>query len=95
MEQEKTMEQGKTMEKALFLCVADREYPKRRAQYRFKTTEHVQNRRHRRDEDGFFVPLAMFRPYNGSGLLCEVLGTTSARRMADLRVQQDYLMKEA
>lgn len=89
------MEQGKTMEKALFLCAADREHPKRRAQYRYKTTEHVQNRRHRRDEDGFFVPCAMFRPYSDAGLLCEVLGTTSTRRMADLRIQQEYLMKEA
>ena len=89
------MEQEKTMEKTLFLRAADREHPKRRAQYRYKTKEHVQNRRHRRDEDGFFVPCAMFRPYSGAGLLCEVLGTTSARRMADLRIQQEYLMKEA
>ena len=89
------MEQVTSMEKPLFLRAVDREQSKRRTQYRYKTTEHVQNRKHKRDEDGFFVPLAMFRPYNGSGLLCEVLGTTSARRMADLRVQQDYLMKEA
>ena len=89
------MEQEKSMDKALFLCAADREHPKRRVQYRYKTTEHVQNRKHRRDEDGFFIPIAMFHPYSGNGLLCEVLGTTPARRMADLRVQQDYLMKEA
>ncbi len=89
------MEQVTSMKKPLFLRAADREQLKRRTQYRYKTTEHVQNRKHKRDEDGFFVPLAMFRPYNGSGLLCEVLGTTSARKMADLRVQQDYLMKEA
>ena len=89
------MEQVTSMKKPLFLRATDREQSKRRTQYRYKTTEHVQNRKHKRDEDGFFVPLAMFRPYNGSGLLCEVLGTTSARRMADLRVQQDYLMKEA
>lgn len=89
------MEQVTSMKKPLFLRAVDREQSKRRTQYRYKTTEHVQNRKHKRDEDGFFVPLAMFRPYNGSGLLCEVLGTTSARRMADLRVQQDYLMKEA
>ena len=89
------MQQVTSMKKPLFLRATDREQSKRRTQYRYKTTEHVQNRKHKRDEDGFFVPLAMFRPYNGSGLLCEVLGTTSARRMADLRVQQDYLMKEA
>ena len=83
------------MEKVLFLRAADRDQPKRRAQYRYKTTEHVQNRRHKRDEDGFFIPCAMFRPYSGAGLLCEVLGTTPARRMADLRIQQEYLMKEA
>ena len=83
------------MNKPLLLRAADRERSKRRAQYRYKTTEHVQNRKHKRDMDGFFIPFAMFRPYNGSGLLCEVLGLTPARRMADLRVLQDYLMKEA
>ena len=83
------------MDKILFLRAADRERSKRRAQYRYKTTEHVQNRKPKRDENGFFIPVAMFRPYNGRGLLCEVLGTTPARRMADLRVHQDYLMKEA
>lgn len=89
------MEQVTSMKKPLFLRAVDREQSKRRTQYRYKTTEHVQNRKHKRDGDGFFVPCAMFRPYNGTGLLCEVLGTTPARRMADLRVQQDYLMKEA
>ena len=83
------------MDKILFLRAADRERSKRRAQYRYKTTEHVQNRKPKRDENGFFIPVAMFRPYNGRGLLCEVLGTTPARRMADLRVHQDNLMKEA
>lgn len=89
------MEQVTSMKKPLFLRAADRERSKRRAQYRYKTTEHVQNRKPKRDEDGFFIPVAMFRPYNGSGLLCEVLGTTPARRMADLQVQQGYLMLEA
>ena len=89
------MEQVTSMKKPLFLRAADREQTKRRVQYRYKTTEHVQNRKHKRDEDGFFIPFTMFRPYSGSGLLCEVLGTTPARRMADLRVQQDLLMKEA
>lgn len=89
------MEQVTSMKKPLFLRAADRERSKRRAQYRYKTTEHVQNHKHRRDMDGFFIPFAMFRPYNGSGLLCEVLGLTPARRMADLRFLQDYLMKEA
>ena len=89
------MEQVTSMKKPLFLRATDREQSKRRTQYRYKTTEHVQNRKHKRDEDGFFIPIAMFHPYSGNGLLCEVLGTTPARRMADLRVQQDYLMKEA
>ena len=89
------MEQVTSMKKPLFLRAADREQTKRRAQYRYKTTEHVQNRKHRRDVDGFFIPFAMFQPYNGSGLLCELLETTPARRMADLRFLQDYLMKEA
>ncbi len=89
------MGQEINMNKPLFLRAADREQTKRRAQYRYKTTEHVQNCKHKRDMDGFFIPFAMFRPYNGSGLLCEVLGMTPTRRMADLRVLQDYLMKEA
>lgn len=89
------MVQKASMETPLFLRMKDRKKNNHEKVIRYKTTEHVQNRKHKRDEDGFFVPLAMFRPYNGSGLLCEVLGTTSARRMADLRVQQDYLMKEA
>ena len=89
------MEQVTSMKKPLFLRAADRKQSKRRTQYRYRTTEHVQNRKHKRDEDGFFIPIAMFHPYSGNGLLCEVLGTTPARRMADLRVQQDYLMKEA
>ena len=89
------MEQVTSMKKPLFLRAADRERSKRRAQYRYKTTEHVQNRKHKRDMDGFFIPFAMFQPYNGSGLLCELLETTPARRMADLRFLQDYLMKEA
>lgn len=83
------------MEKTLFLKAADREPAMRRANYRYKTTERVQNRRHMRDEDGFFLPITMFRPYTGSGLLCEVLGATPARRLADLRAQQEYLLKEA
>lgn len=89
------MEQVISMKKQLFLRAADRVRSKRRAQYRYKTTEHVQNRKHKRDVDGFFIPFAMFQPYNGSGLLCELLETTPARRMADLRFLQDYLMKEA
>lgn len=89
------MGQEINMNKPLFLRAADREQMKRRTQYRYKTTEHVQNCKHKRDMDGFFIPFAMFRPYNGSGLLCEVLGMTPTRRMADLRVLQDYLMKEA
>lgn len=89
------MGQEINMNKPLFLRAADREQTKRRTQYRYKTTEHVQNCKHKRDMDGFFIPFTMFRPYNGSGLLCEVLGMTPARRMADLRVLQDYLMKEA
>ena len=50
------------MNKPLFLRTADREQTKRRAQYRYKTTEHVQNRKHKRDEDGFFIPTPPTRP---------------------------------
>ena len=48
------MGQEINMNKPLFLRAADRERSKRRAQYRYKTTEHVQNRKHKRDMDGFF-----------------------------------------
>ncbi len=41
------MEQVTSMKKPLFLRAADREQTKRRAQYRYKTTEHVQNRKHK------------------------------------------------
>lgn len=41
------MEQEINMNKPLFLRAADRERSKRRAQYRYKTTEHVQNRKHK------------------------------------------------
>lgn len=43
------MGQEINMNKPLFLRAADRERSKRRAQYRYKTTEHVQNRKHKRD----------------------------------------------
>ena len=48
------MEQVTSMKKPLFLRAADRKQSKRRTQYRYRTTEHVQNRKHKRDEDGFF-----------------------------------------
>lgn len=83
------------MEKTLFLKAADRKSAGHRTNYRYKATQHVQNRRQIRDEDGFFLPFAMFRPYSGSGLLCEMLGATPVRRIADLRAQQEYLLKEA
>ena len=41
------MEQVTSMKKPLFLRAADREQTERRAQYRYKTTEHVQNRKHK------------------------------------------------
>lgn len=89
------MEQKASMETPLFLRMKDRKKNNHEKVIRYKTTEHVQNRKHKRDEDGFFVPIAMFRPYNGSGLLCGVLGTTPARQLADLKAQREYLMKEA
>ena len=89
------MEQKASMETPLFLRMKDRKKNNHEKVIRYKTTEHVQNRKHKRDEDGFFVPIAMFRPYTGDGLLCEVLGKTRARQLADLKAQREYLMKEA
>ena len=89
------MEQKASMETPLFLRMKDRKKNNHEKVIRYKTTEHVQNRKHKRDEDGFFVPVAMFRPYTGDGLLCEVLGKTRARQLADLKAQREYLMKEA
>lgn len=83
------------MDKVLFLRTADREQLQKPTKYRYKTTACVQNRIHRRDEDGFFLPYAMFKPYTGAGLLCAVLGTTPSRRMKDLTAQREYLLKEA
>lgn len=89
------MEQKASMETPLFLRMKDRKKNNHEKVIRYKTTEHVQNRKHKRDEDGFFVPVAMFRPYTGEGLLCEVLGKTRSRQLADLKAQREYLMKEA
>ena len=56
------MEQKASMETPLFLRMKDRKKNNHEKVIRYKTTEHVQNRKHKRDEDGFFVPIAMFRP---------------------------------
>ena len=61
------MEQKASMETPLFLRMKDRKKNNHEKVIRYKTTEHVQNRKHKRDEDGFFVPIAMFRPYTGDG----------------------------
>ena len=82
------MEQKASMETPLFPRMKDRKKNNHEKVIRYKTTEHVQNRKHKRDEDGFFVPVAMFRPYTGDGLLCEVLGKTRARQLADLKAQR-------
>ena len=47
------MGQEINMNKPLFLRAADREQTKRRTQYRYKTTEHVQNCKHKRDISSF------------------------------------------
>ena len=63
--------------------------------YHYKTAPHVQIGKRKRDNDGFFTPYAMFRPYSGTGLLCAIFGETPARKTSDLRVTQDMLAKEA
>lgn len=59
--------------------------------YHYKTAPHVQTGKRKRDNDGFFTPYAMFRPYSGTGLLCAIFGETPARKTSDLRVTQDIV----
>ena len=60
-----------------------------------KTAKPVKAAKPKRDEAGFIIPYAMFRPIRGPGLICELLGNTPVRRSADLKMNLDYLMREA
>ena len=64
-----------------FLNAKDRAAERKRSssvmetdRYHYKTVPHVQTGKRKRDNDGFFTPYAMFRPYSGTGLLCAILG---------------------
>lgn len=82
------------MDKILFLNETDRNAPYK-TEYRYKTAKPVKAAKPKRDEAGFIIPYAMFRPIREPGLICELLGDTPVRRSADLKMNLDYLMKEA
>ena len=67
----------------------------RRAIIVIKKSKPVTAMKAKRDEEGFFIPWAMFRPIGEKGLLCELFGANPIRRAADLRMNRDLLMKEA
>lgn len=87
------------MDKILFLKEADRmaasETNAGTREYVYKKAAPVTGTKPKRDEVGFFVPYAMFRPIQVPGLLCELLGDNPVRRCADLKMNLDFLMKEA
>lgn len=70
-------------------------HPAEESDYRYKKSKPVTAMKAKRDEEGFFIPWAMFRPIGDKGLLCELFGTSPIRRAADLRLNRDLLMKEA
>lgn len=82
------------MKKYLFLNAEDRR-PAEENDYRYKKSKQVTAMKAKRDEEGFFIPWAMFRPIGEKGLLCELFGANPIRRAADLRMNRDLLMKEA
>ena len=82
------------MSKILFLNETDRN-ASYKTEYRYKTAKQVKAAKPKRDEAGFIIPYAMFRPIREPGLICELLGDTPVRRSADLKMNLDYLMKEA
>lgn len=82
------------MKKYLFLNAEDRR-PVQESGYRYKKSKPVTAVKTKRDEDGFFIPWAMFRPLGEKGLLCELFGATPSRKMTDILMNRDLLMKEA
>ncbi len=82
------------MKKYLFLNAEDRR-PVAESNYRYKKSKPVAAVKTKRDEDGFFIPWAMFRPLGEKGLLCELFGANPSRKMADVLMNRDLLMKEA
>ena len=82
------------MKKYLFLGAEDRR-PVEESGYRYKKSKPVTAVKTKRDEDGFFIPWAIFRPLGEKGLFCELFGASPVRRAADLRMNRDLLLKEA
>ena len=82
------------MKKYLFLNAEDRR-PVVESSYRYKKSKPVTAVKTKRDEDGFFIPWVMFRPLGEKGLLCELFGANPSRKMADVLINRDLLMKEA
>ena len=82
------------MKKYLFLSAEDRR-PVEESGYRYKKSKPVTAVKTKRDEDGFFIPWAIFRPLGEKGLFCELFGASPVRRAADLRMNRDLLLKEA
>ena len=75
------------MKKYLFLNAEDRR-PAEESDYRYKKSKPVTAMKAKRDEEGFFIPWAMFRPIGEKGLLCELFGANPLRRAADLRMNR-------
>ena len=71
------------MKKYLFLNAEDRR-PAEESDYRYKKSKPVTAMKAKRDEEGFFIPWAMFRPIGEKGLLCELFGANpQGSRLAD------------
>lgn len=79
--------------KNLFLSEEDRQ-PGSDSCYHYIKSKPVTAVKTKRDEDGFFIPWAMFRPLGEKGLLCNILGESPVNRAADLRMNRDLLLKE-
>ena len=84
------------MEKILFLNAKDRNVGLnlKHSGYRYETAKPVTVAKPKRDEAGFTIPYAMFRPIREPGLLCELLGDNPVRRTADLKMNFDFLIKD-
>ena len=84
------------MEKILFLNEKDHNAGQslEHSDYRQKTAKPVTGLKPKRDEAGFTIPYAMFRPIREPGLLCELLGDNPVRRTADLKMNFDFLVKD-
>ena len=84
------------MEKILFLNEKDRNVGLnlKHSGYRYETAKLVTVAKPKRDEAGFTIPYAMFRPIREPGLLCELLGDNPVRRTADLKMNFGFLIKD-